>query len=204
MLNIKVFFIDGNKLLIDNLFSSLFLTKEDIVSLTNIKNERVKKENTISLILKRKKVPDFYIDDNGKPLSNNKFFNISHSHGAVIYTESDYPIGVDIELIKPYNHSMINYISSCEEKEYIKSDINFYEIWTNKESLVKCIGTGIKDNIPNITGLPVNGEKTYNNKTFYCRTIKYKDYLICVTRESEEPFNIDLIETKQDLLLGNN
>ena len=122
------------------------------------------------------------------------FFNISHSKGYVVFIKDDVPIGVDIEKIRQVEDDLINYISSSEEKKYITSDLKFYEIWTNKESLTKCLGTGIKEKIKDIPSLPLNDTKIYKEKTYRSITIKYLDSVITVTRESIEPFEIKIQE----------
>ena len=42
------------------------------------------------------------------------------------------------------------YISTDEEYEYIKDDKSFFEIWTNKEALSKCIGIGLTKKVKEI------------------------------------------------------
>ena len=196
MLNIKVKFYDTNITTLENILSSSFLFDKDLSYLTRFKVEETKKEKASSLIFKNKYVGEYHLNEFGKPLSEDINFNISHSKGVVVFVKDKIPIGIDIEKIRPVENSLVEYISSNEEREYIKSDINFYEIWTNKESLTKAIGTGIKTKIKVIPGLPINGKKTYQEKYFYSKTIKYKDYIISVTRENNEPFEIEIEEER--------
>ena len=196
MLNIKVKFYDTNITTLENILSSSFLFDKDLSYLTRFKVEETKKEKASSLIFKNKYIGEYHLNEFGKPLSEDINFNISHSKGVVVFVKDKIPIGIDIEKIRPVENSLVEYISSNEEREYIKSDINFYEIWTNKESLTKAIGTGIKTKIKDIPGLPINGKKTYQEKYFYSKTIKYKDYIISVTRENNEPFEIEIEEER--------
>ena len=196
MLNIKVKFYDTAVTTLENILSSSFLFDKDFSYLSRFKIEETKKEKACSSIFKNKYVGEYHLNEFGKPLSENVNFNISHSKGAVVFIKDKIPIGIDIEKIRPVENSLVEYISSKEEREYIKSDINFYEIWTNKESLTKAIGTGIKTKIKDIPGLPINGKKTYQEKEFYSKTIKYKDYIISVTRENNEPFEIEIEEER--------
>ena len=196
MLNIKVKFYDTNITTLENILSSSFLFDKDLSYLSRFKVEETKKEKASSLIFKNKYVGEYHLNEFGKPLSEDVNFNISHSKGVVVFVKDNIPIGIDIEKIRPVENSLVEYISSNEEREYIKSDINFYEIWTNKESLTKAIGTGIKTKIKDIPGLPINGKKTYQEKEFYSKTIKYKDYIISVTRENNEPFEIEIEEER--------
>lgn len=180
---------------LEDILSSSFLSEHDIASLEKYKQEETKKEKAYSLILKNKYIGEYSINEFGKPVSDKTYFNISHSKGIVVFIEDTEPIGIDIEVIRPVKDNLVDYIASNEEKEYIKNETNFYEIWTNKESLTKCVGTGIKDKIKEIPSLPLNGVKEYRGKKYISRIIIYKDYVISVTRESAEPFDI-IIEEK--------
>ena len=194
MFNIKVTFCDTNRLSLENILSSSFLCDSDISNLRRFKVEETKKEKACSLIFKNKYVGEYHLNEFDKPLSDSIYFNISHSKGAVVFIKDDFPVGIDIEKIRPVEDNLVDYISSKEEREYIKDEIGFYEIWTNKESLTKAIGTGIKTKIKEIPGLPIKGIKEYQGKKYYCYTVKYKDYIISVTRENIEPFEIEIKE----------
>ena len=192
----EVIFVDTNSITLDGLLVSSFLSDSDISYLSKYKVEEVKKEKACSLIFKNKYVGKYRVNEFGKPISDNYFFNISHSKGAVVFVKDEVPVGVDIEKIRPVENNLIDYISSKEEKEYIQNEIRFFEIWTSKESLTKAIGTGIKEKIKEIPGLPINDKKKYKDKMFYSRTVTYKEFVITVTREKEEPFEIEIKEIK--------
>ncbi len=194
MRTLTLLFVDTNTKSLESLLLSTFLSDENIKELSRYKLEETKKEKAVSMILKNKYIGEYYLNESGKPLSKSCFFNISHSKGYVVFIKDDVPIGVDIEKIRPVEDDLINYISSSEEKKYITSDQKFYEIWTNKESLTKCLGTGIKEKIKDIPSLPLNNTKIYKEKTYRSITIKYLDSLITVSRESIEPFEIKIQE----------
>jgi len=94
---------------------------------------------------------DFYSNDYGKPyLRGNKnfHFNISHSGDWVTCAINNKPIGVDVEQIKQINIRMFQPFLSPEECKSLnpeKKDAlrHFYELWTYKESFIKCIGLGL-------------------------------------------------------------
>ena len=194
MNNLNIIFIDIINTSLNYLLESPFLSDSDISFLNKFKVEGVKKEKACSLILKNKYVGEYRIDENGKPVSDHFYFNISHSDGAVVFIKDDYPIGIDIEKIRPVEDGLIDFISFREERDYIKTPSNFFEIWTNKESLSKAIGTGIKEVIKEIPGLPINGKKEYKGKTFQSKTIKYKEFIVSVNREKDEQFEINIKE----------
>ncbi len=196
MIILNLLFVDSNILSLEDLLSSSFLSEENIMELSRYKLEETKKEKAVSLILKNKYIGEYSLNSYGKPISKDCFFNISHSKGCVVFIKDDVPIGVDIEKIRPVEDDLIEYISSKEEKEYIKDEKSFYEVWTNKESLTKCIGTGIKEKIKDIPSIPINNVKSYKNNKYRSKTIKYLDSVICVTRENESPFEINIKEER--------
>ena len=191
---IKVIFVNTNSLSIKELLGSSFLSSENINDIKRFKMEENQKEKACSYILKNKYIKEYHVNENGKPISNDIYFNVSHSKGAVVFSKDTLPIGIDIEKIREYHNDLSDYISSNEEKDYTKDSITFYEVWTNKESLTKCIGTGIKEKIKDIPSLPINGKKTYKEKAYFSNTVKYKDYIISITRESDSPFEIEITE----------
>lgn len=196
MIKIKVLFVDTNKLSIDALLSSSYLKKEDKDILLKFKNERAKKEKACSFILKNKIIGEYHLNEFDKPISDNAYFNISHSDGVVVLATAERPIGVDIEKIRTRSNSLVDHISSKEEKEYIKDDINFYEVWTNKEALVKCLGTGIRKNVKDIPALPLDGKKVYQGHTYFSKTIQHFDYVISVVLESDGPFDVEIMDVE--------
>ncbi len=192
MTNIKVIFVNTNELSLEEILSSPFLNESNLKDLQRFKVDETKKEKAYSLILKNKYVGKHHLNEFGKPISDSCFFNVSHSKGAVVFVKDSLPIGIDIEKIRPVKDKMKDYISSIEEKEYIKDDISFFEIWTSKESLSKTIGTGIREKVKDIPALPIDGVKEYKGKEYRSLAVKYKDYIICITRESDEPFSIEI------------
>ena len=89
---------------------------------------------------------------------------------------------------------MKEYISSIEENEYIKNEDNFFEVWTSKEGLTKCLGTGINKRVNEIPAFPLNGKKQYENIVFYSKTFKRNDYIFNITLETEMDFEIEFKE----------
>lgn len=105
-----------------------------------------------TLGIKSKKII-FNKNEFGKPYLKNyeKFnFNISHSGEFVVCAIDDRPIGIDIEQIKQIEYKVIaeRFFSTCELKYIENADLcnqlkKFYEIWTLKESYIKCCGMGL-------------------------------------------------------------
>lgn len=94
----------------------------------------------------------------GKPFVEkiNTKFNISKTGNTfIIAFTNDDEIGIDIELIssdKVFSHKDIFF--SLNEIELIRKDKSlktFYKFWTRKESFLKFLGTGITDNVNEIS-----------------------------------------------------
>lgn len=99
--------------------------------------------------------PEIIREDGKKPYlaENEAQFSISHSEDWVMAAVASRPIGVDIEKIRPIRKSMeraLFTIMSLEDRQYIEAadketerTRRLFELWTRKEAVVKCIGTGI-------------------------------------------------------------
>lgn len=191
MNNVDLFVFDTRPLSLEKLISKLGLNEEELSAFDKYKAEETKKEKLVSFYFKKRFAPDFYVDENGKPQSKSVYFNISHSKGMVVIAlNKNHPLGVDIELIRPVEDSLIQYISNDDEYQYIDSQEKFYEVWTSKESLMKCVGVGIKESPKNIPALPLNGVKHYSFSRYQSKIFKLDNFVISLTLESEEEFSI--------------
>lgn len=193
-MNLVIYFVNLKDIDTSKLLS--FLSEEEIKFLDKYKIKEVRDEHIVSTYLKKKYIGDFYLDKNSKPVSDKSFFNISHSKGGIVLVcNENYPIGIDIEKIRKVDESLIKYISSKEELEYIKDEETFFNVWTNKEAILKADGSGIKNNMKDIASLPLNSKKEYKNKIFLTKTIRHLDYVISVAIESKD-INILELEIK--------
>ncbi len=190
---IKIILFNINNLR-DDFLNLSFITEEDKTNALKYKRLIDQKQHIISSYFKRKYVKDYYLDDNKKPKSNNIFFNISHSNNLVGIALGDIDLGLDIEFKeKKRKEELINYVCNSEEIKLIKNNSDFYKIWTSKESLLKCIGTGIVNDLKNVNALPIDGLKKYNDKFYFSHYFDYLDYSISVTIAQNKDFDIDLI-----------
>ena len=198
MKRLFVLYFDTSNVTIDDLLKSPYLSNKDKLSFEKYKVEVTKKEKIVSTIFKNKYIQEYKINDYGKPISENRFFNISHSHGYVVFVLDNSPIGIDIEQIRSFNSDLIDFVSNKEEMDYIHDEISFFEIWTNKEALVKALGTGIKIRPNQIPALPINSQRIYEGKKYFSKTIIFNGYVISVSCNSDEPFEIEMKEEKLD------
>ena len=88
-------------------------------------------------------------------------FNISHSGDMVVCAVDDYPVGIDIEQIRPIDLSVAKHVCTEDELTYLfghrptedafvyTEDMEiltrFFELWTKKEAYGKCIGKSFCD-----------------------------------------------------------
>ena len=74
-------------------------------------------------------------------------FNLSHATGICVSAVGSFPMGVDVEPIRPLRPKVIRRICTEEERQFIAQASNpdeaFFRIWTLKESYVKAIGIGV-------------------------------------------------------------
>lgn len=130
--------------------------------------------------------------ENGKLyLENGPFFNISHSGEYVVLAiHPTKEVGIDIEKIDENRVSTIRFVLNEDEKK--TNDITtLFQIWSNKESLAKCISTGLKD-IRDINGFPLEGNRTINEENYYSKSMIYDNYSLSVSLKGKEPFDINI------------
>lgn len=87
---------------------------------------------------------NFEYNEHGKPyLKGGPYFSISHCKAGIAVAVDEKPIGIDIEAIRRADKDLIERVMSTEERPAIQSDRDFTRLWTQKEAVVKALGTGI-------------------------------------------------------------
>ena len=101
--------------------------------------------------------PIFEYVEHGKPFIAGHpdiHFNLSHCREAVVCILSDKPIGIDVESIREFKDSLVNYTMNANEVEQIKRsrrpDIEFIRLWTMKEAVLKLSGEGIRNDLKDV------------------------------------------------------
>ena len=130
---------------------------------------------------------DFKIDANGKLYlaNSNIYLNLSHSMDFVIAGISDHPIGVDVEYIKKDKkyediaERVFNQEEIIEYRRNINKRMFFYQVWTIKESYIKCIGKGLQVDMRSIN-ISSPEFKNYYFKLFF---LKNHQFAICLNNE---------------------
>ena len=91
---------------------------------------------------------DINFNENGKPLCDFCFFNVSHCDERVVCAFSDEPIGVDIQKISAIKPRQKYKLFNEKENYYVNQDDysfseRYIEIFTKKESALKMLGGSI-------------------------------------------------------------
>lgn len=86
--------------------------------------------------------------DNGKPYTDNIYFNIAHSGNFAFGVSSQESIGCDVEIINKAHTEIAKKHFTKKEYNYLlnsKDSLSaFYKIWTIKESYIKFTGNGLR------------------------------------------------------------
>ena len=92
--------------------------------------------------------------ENGEWKGPNIHFNLSHCDEAAACVIDNQPVGIDVETISAYDPQLLPLTMNLSEQQaIIKSDYPervFACLWTMKEAMLKCLGTGLSDDLPNL------------------------------------------------------
>lgn len=157
-------FTDSFKKLVFNLLNEqhkekVCLKKDKIISYCMIYKYLL--NNNINL-----DINNLYYSKNGKPLLDGIYFNISNKDDLYVLAVSKYNVGVDIERVCNYDEKVLKYFYTLDEKADVKSNEDFFRIFTLKESYIK------------MKNLYFDSFFLDDYKKYYYKTIKYKDYII--------------------------
>ena len=101
--------------------------------------------------------PIFEYNEHGKPSIVGYpeiYFNLSHCKEAVVCAISNHPIGIDVESIREFKDSLVNYTMNDDEVREIEASENpasaFIRLWTMIEATMKLVGTGISNDMKTV------------------------------------------------------
>ncbi|MDP4725167.1 MAG: 4'-phosphopantetheinyl transferase superfamily protein [Alphaproteobacteria bacterium] len=129
---------------------------------------------------------NFQYTERGKPYlaAPGVEFNISHSGDFALIGVSHHKIGVDIEKMKPNRNfqGLAETVLSKDEKAWVfeqDTERRFYQLWTLKESRLKCDGDGLAGHYPAAMFDPEMGWR-YNDYEIYFHAFEQYIYTICI------------------------
>lgn len=142
--------------------------------------------------------PLFYLA-NGKPVKDDCFFSLSHSHDLVALFVSDDFCGVDIEKNREVSQKLIDRSLSPEEKAV--DSLSFLEIWTRKEAFAKIRGEGMFRKP--ISDVPSCQEKfVYQGESFETRTFLFSENILSLSKKGTlNPISFYRIRSDGDKLM---
>jgi len=141
-------------------------------------------------------------DSRNKPyIPNAPHFNISHSGSQVVCAISQrYPIGIDIEKIKPVEIDNFSKVLSDKEVSFIKKHKEpneaFFDIWTQKEAVMKADGRGIIPMLMKNISIEGNKASLIKDKVWFLHKCEihqaYKSHIATIIEKPDiEVLNID-------------
>ena len=108
-------------------------------------------------------------------------FNLSHSEGlaiAVFGTLNE--VGADVERIREGFDGLRPHVFTPPEQE---SGLDFFTLFTAKESLAKAAGTGLLPSPKDFPALPPDGPVFFRERLYYRHTLTFEGYRISVCQE---------------------
>ena len=82
-------------------------------------------------------------------------FNISHCDVAVACAVATSPVGIDVEMVTELDMDVARRVLNDDELHKVlavpRPDVAFTRLWTIKESYLKMLGTGLIEDIANLT-----------------------------------------------------
>ncbi|MDR2204421.1 MAG: 4'-phosphopantetheinyl transferase superfamily protein [Nitrososphaerota archaeon] len=134
---------------------------------------------------------EFGVNFYGKPFLANVsgvYFNVSHVGDCVVCAVSDVPVGIDIEVVRSVDVvGVAERFFTFDEQAYVLSASRsvvlqrFFEVWTKKESIMKCHGTSLFESLSSLSVLRVPEmencffHRVYNADGFVCYVCLNKD-----------------------------
>ncbi|MBR2143239.1 4'-phosphopantetheinyl transferase superfamily protein [Anaerovibrio sp.] len=136
-----------------------------------------------------------YYNEEGKPLVEGLFFNLSHSGNYAVLAEADIPVGVDIEEMVSPGDWVREALTAQEYKWMLlgkderDQQERFYRLWTRKESLVKCEGHGFSLSPGEISTMPVDEAQliAYAGKTYGICSHNLHGYMLSAALHGKQP-----------------
>lgn len=178
------------------LYFEQYLDSNEHARLKNITNKEKRRTFIICRFVAKQLIGDFFglnpltvnfqYTERGKPYLPLKdiHLNISHSGDYALIGVSQYPIGVDIEKIKPNRDfkRLAEMVLSEDERAWVfaqDTEQRFYHLWTLKEARLKCDGDGLAGYYPAATFSPETSWR-YPGYAVFTQTLESYIYTICI------------------------
>lgn len=152
-----------------------------------------------------------FIKEHGKPMLPKElglYFNLSHSGDYVLCAVSDQEIGADIQRHGKYEDRLAERFFHPEELAYLKEAQDrkqcFYDLWSLKESCIKCTGRGLSTGLERFSVVPFFYGKEIVLDGFRCvgesapsyERTELKDFTKIHTKEPIEGYSMAVVVAK--------
>lgn len=138
----------------DNILSQYRLDKlkaqkDELKQKQGIGAELLLQHALVQVCPKIKLPPDIELSLHGKPsLKNSELhFSLSHSGRFSACAVSDCSLGLDIQLLRPYNERLVRRFFTQGEGDWLSGSLeqgrDFTMLWALKEAYLKALGTGL-------------------------------------------------------------
>lgn len=141
----------------------------------------------------------------GKPLLKTMedfHFNISHSKNWIVLAVDNFPIGIDIEILRDVNFKIAKRFYTNQEYNYIlrtsghDKTKRFYEVWTMKESYMKAIGKGFLLSPTSFDTLDFNDTTKIDGREYYFSKFFLRKLVLCTLCSTKKKVKIEYINDK--------
>ncbi|MBO4323628.1 MAG: 4'-phosphopantetheinyl transferase superfamily protein [Clostridia bacterium] len=129
--------------------------------------------------------------ERGKPYKEGCFYNLSHSKDFAALAVSDIEVGIDLEAVRDIDDGFIKKVCSPKELEFVSSKKDFFTVWTMKESLLKCKGSGLISRLNAVPSIP-QGVREYEGEKYFTKSFERNGYVISITLKTGEDFEIKI------------
>ena len=141
---------------------------------------------------------EIFKNEFGKPIAENGVcFNLSHSGDWVLLAVHSADVGCDIEKLRYTRYERMGKIVFTDRElaqiHFAFDKMNaFYQIWTKKEALLKCMGSGFHREAKSVD---VSGDSFCEGKNRYnLRSLVFADYILSVCSEDEQPIDLTFVD----------
>ncbi|PYG85690.1 4'-phosphopantetheinyl transferase [Ruminiclostridium sufflavum DSM 19573] len=174
-------FEDSQRALVGNLLSRYVICRS-----LNIKNTNIAFEK----------------NEYGKPFLSGHYkahFNISHSGSWVACAISDYPVGIDVEVMKPTDLEIARRFFSNEEYTALTNQPDeekqayFFKLWTLKESYIKAVGKGLSIPLDSFTvnvesnSIMTESEQSLIDYSFFHSSLDENSFYAICAKKTNSP-----------------
>lgn len=182
--------VDDRLYLLDIEAAARLMPEQRLAKMMAFRHEDGRRQSAAAYMLLRKALlteygisasPEFAYTAGGKPYLPDYpavHFNLSHCRHAAVCAVADFPVGIDVESVRPFKDRLARHVLSKGEYAAVvrsaRPDVEFIRYWTMKESVLKLTGEGLRTDLRSV--LPAAGVEfsTVVTPTYIYTVCRYK------------------------------